>query len=83
MNSTEKLLFAFSACVFAAISISAVIVYGGHAARSFAIASSFIACLSQFVAQDTSNRAYRISIGFAYTAFATFVAAFILMVLGR
>nr|WP_278555173.1 hypothetical protein [Brucella anthropi] len=82
MNPIEKMIFAFSACLFAAIALCSVIVFGGVWARNAAIAASFIACMSQFVAQDLSNKAYRASIYLAYGSFVVFHLAFFWLVRG-
>ncbi|KAB2733624.1 hypothetical protein [Brucella intermedia] len=82
MNPIEKMIFAFSACLFAAIALCSVIVFGGVWARNAAIAASFIACMSQFVAQDLSNKAYRASIYLAYCSFVVFLLAFFWLVRG-
>lgn len=82
MNPIVKLTYAFSACLFAAIALCSIIIYGGEWARNTAILSSFIACLSQFVAQDTTNKAYRVSIYLAYASFVAFLLAFYWLVRG-
>ncbi|MCK4207190.1 hypothetical protein J3U99_20695 [Brucella pituitosa] len=76
------MIFAFSACLFAAIALCSIIVYGGDWSRSAAIFTSFLACLSQFVAQDTTNKAYRASVYLAYGSFIGFLLAFFWFVRG-
>ena len=82
MNPIEKLTYAFSACLFAAIALVSIIVYGDDWSRNTAILASFLACLSQFVAQDTTAKAYKASIYLAYGSFITFLLAFFWLIRG-
>ncbi|WP_273727483.1 hypothetical protein [Brucella gallinifaecis] len=82
MNPIEKLTYAFSACLFAAIALCSIIIYGSEWSRNTAIIASFLACPSQFVAQDTTNKAYRASIYLAYASFVAFLLAFFWLVRG-
>ncbi|QNQ62509.1 hypothetical protein IB024_01760 [Brucella sp. 6810] len=82
MNPIEKLIFAFSACLFAAIALCSTIIFGGEWARNAAIFASFLACMSQFVAQDLSNKAYRTSVYLAYGSVVVFLLAFFWLVRG-
>lgn len=82
MNPIEKLNYVLSACLFAAIALCSIIIYGGEWSRNTAIAASFLACLSQFVAQDTTAKAYKASIYLAYGSFITVLLAFFWLVRG-
>lgn len=62
-----QIMYAISSSVFAAIFLVAIIVYGNDAARAIAIAAAWLACASQFTAQDA--KAWRVSIVLAYAAF--------------
>lgn len=67
MNRIEWLGFVLSGCMFAAIFLVGVIVYGGAHSRSIAVATAMFGCMSQFVAQD--QRLYRPSLAMAYATF--------------
>lgn len=73
-------LYAFSSAVFAVVFLVAVIVYGDTAARNVAIGAAFLACASQFMAQDP--KAYVASIYAAYAAFVTALLAYVYLLLG-
>lgn len=73
-------LYALSSALFAAIYLIGVMVYGGEWARNCALAASFLACASQFMAQDDGS--YRASIYSAYAAFVVALLAFLWLVMG-
>jgi hypothetical protein len=73
----EKLIFATGALVFAVIALVTVIAFGDEFSRAIAVWSAFIACLSQFVAQERHPVAQRVSIAIAYIAFALMFMALI------
>lgn len=66
-----NILYAISSAAFAILFLGAVIAYGGTVARDIAIGAAFLACASQFMAQDP--KAWLVSL---YCAYAAFVAAF-------
>ncbi|MBX8825256.1 hypothetical protein [Ochrobactrum sp. SFR4] len=82
MSTSLKMIYAFSACLFAAIALCSIVAYGGEWARNTAILSSLFACFSQFVAQDTSWRAYAASIIAAYFSFGLLALAFYWLAIG-
>lgn len=73
--------FAITAAVFAAIFVVAIIVFGDVWARIIAIGAAFLACASQFSAQD--EQAYRISRYSAWAAFAAALVAYACLIFGR
>lgn len=77
----ERIMFAISSSVFAAIYLGALIVYGGEWTRNAAAAAAFLACVSQFCGPDP--KAYRVSIYSAYGAFAAGLFAYFCMVMGK
>ncbi len=77
----ERLMFAFTASVFATIFLITVIVYGGHAARLAAITAAFLACGSQFCGPEPAS--YRASIYLAYFAFVAGLLSLLMFGMGR
>lgn len=80
MTPVQQGGFIFSACVFAAIFLVGIIVYGGEWARIAALSAAFAACASQFTAQDahTDIKIWRASI---YLAYASFILALVALLL--
>lgn len=72
--------YALSASVFAAVFLGSLIIYGQETARDIAIAAAFLACGSQFTAQDP--KAYLASIYLAYAAFVAGILSYIALVTG-
>jgi len=75
-----NVIYAISSAAFAVLFLGAVIVYGDTAARNIAIGAAFLACGSQFMAQDPSS--YRASIYSAYAAFVVALLAYVYLLLG-
>lgn len=76
-----NILYALSATAFAVVFLVAVIVFGGDIARNIAIGAAFLACASQFMAQDPKS--YRPSIYSAYAAFVAALLAYVQLLLGN
>lgn len=76
-----NIIYAISSAAFAILFLGAVIVYGDTAARNIAIGAAFLACASQFMAQDP--KAYRPSIYSAYAAFVAALLAYVQLLLGN
>jgi hypothetical protein len=72
--------YAISSALFAAIFLVGVMVFGGEWARNCAIASAFLACACQFMAQDEAS--YKASIYSAYAAFIAALLAFLWLMMG-
>ncbi|CAN7370643.1 hypothetical protein [Aminobacter sp. LjRoot7] len=81
MNRIEWLGFVLSGCLFAAIFLVGIIVYGGGHARNIALTAALFACMSQFAGQD--QRLYRPSIFLAYAAFGAALWALFAIIQGR
>jgi hypothetical protein len=73
-------MYALSSALFAAIFLIGVMIFGGEYARNCAIAAAFLACASQFMAQD--EKAYRASIYSAYGAFIAGLMAYLWLLIG-
>ena len=76
-----NVVYAISSALFAAIFLVAVMVFGGVWARNIAMIAAFLACVSQFTAQDPG--AYRVSIYSAYAAFVVALLAYLQLLLGN
>lgn len=81
MNPIMQFLYAITAATFAAIFLVAIILYGGETARNTAIAASFLACASQFSAQEP--RSWKLSLYLAYAAFVAALFAFLCLLMGK
>nr|DAO70304.1 MAG TPA: hypothetical protein [Caudoviricetes sp.] len=77
----EFIGFALSASIFAAVFLVGIIVYGGDFSRALALIAAFVSAASQFVGQDRQH--WRISIMFAYAAFALGLFSLFAMIGGR
>lgn len=76
-----NLLYAISSAAFALLFLGALMVFGGIAARNIAIGAAFMACASQFMAQDPNT--YKASIYSAYAAFIAGLLAYLYLLLGN
>lgn len=75
-----NIAYALSSALFAAIFLVAVMVFGDVVARNVAIGAAFLACASQFMAQDPKS--YVPSIYSAYAAFVAALFSFVALVMG-
>ncbi len=75
-----NVVYAISSALFAAIFLIGVMVFGEPVARNVAIGAAFLACASQFMAQDPKS--YVPSIYSAYAAFVAALFSFIALVMG-
>ena len=74
------IMYAISSALFAAIFLVGVMVFGSEYARNIAIAASFMACASQFTAQDANS--YKLSIYLAYGSFVAGLFSYVALVMG-
>jgi len=77
----DRLMFAITASVFAAIFLVPLIVMGGHPVKVAALLSAFLATASQFMGPDPQS--YKGSIYAAYGAFVSSAFALLLFALGN
>lgn len=75
-----NIVYAISSALFAGIFLVAVMVFGDLIARNVAIGAAFLACASQFMAQDPKS--YHASIYSAYAAFVAALFSFIALLMG-
>lgn len=75
-----SIMYALSSALFAAIFLVAVMVFGTENARNIAIAAAFLACGSQFTAQDPAS--YKLSIYLAYGAFVVALFSYVALLAG-
>ena len=80
MSDSQFLGFAISGTIFAALFLGGLIVFGSDTVRAWALAASFVACVSQFIGQD--RRAWLASRLAAYSAMGLGLVAFFVMVRG-
>ncbi len=76
-----SILYAISSAAFALLFLAAIMVFGGELARDVAIGAAFLACVSQFSAQDPAS--YKLSIYSAYAAFMVGLFAYLSLLLGN
>jgi hypothetical protein len=76
-----NILYAISGAAFAALFLAGIMIFGGVAARNIAIGAAFLACASQFMAQDPA--AYKASLYSAYAAFVAGQFAYLNLLLGN
>lgn len=69
--------FALCAVLFAVTGLLVMAIYGSHATRSLCAGVALVGCMSQFIGQDPSIRAQRVSIALSYIAFALALVALI------
>lgn len=73
-------IYALASVVFAAIFLVSIIALGNQMACNAALMSSWFACASQFLAQD--SRAWMWANGFAYAAFGASLGSLIFFIVG-
>lgn len=73
-----NILYAISSALFAAIFLIGIMVFGGEWSRNIAIGAAFLACVSQFTAQDPAS--YKLSIYSAYAAFVVGLFAYLWLI---
>ncbi len=76
-----QIMYAISSAVFAAIFLVGIMAFGGEWSRALAIAAAFLACASQFMAQD--HKSYKASIYSAYASFAAGLLAYLWLIFGH
>lgn len=76
-----NVVYAISSALFAAIFLVGIMVFGGEWSRTIAIAAAFLACASQFMAQDPAS--YKASIYSAYAAFVAALLAYLWLLFGH
>lgn len=76
-----NIVYAVSSALFASIFLVGIMAFGGTWAREIALAAAFLACVSQFTAQDPAS--YRVSIYSAYAAFVVALLAYLQLLLGH
>lgn len=81
MSDILRVCYALTAAAFAVVFLGAVIYYGGTAARNVAIGAAFLACASQFTAQESFS--WKVSLYLAYGAFIAGLFAYIYLLSGR
>lgn len=81
MSPFEKIMFAFTASIFAILALTSLIVLGEHGTRTLAILSAFFGTASQFTGQDP--KAFKASIYLAYGALVSGAFAILTFALGN
>jgi hypothetical protein len=76
-----NILYAISSAAFAVLFLGSIMVFGGEWSRNIAIGAAFLACASQFMAQDPKS--YKGSIFSAYAAFVVGLSAYLYLLLGN